>query len=82
MSKLSVKGLALALGVAWGLCMLFAGWVARFGWCNQFVNVMSSVYIGFKPGLKGAIIGGIWGFVDGIIGGVIIAVVYNAVARK
>jgi len=82
MERLSIRGLAVGLGVAWGVCMLFTGWVAIFGWCGKFVEVMASVYIGFKPTFIGGIIGGSWGFIDGAIGGTIIAFVYNLVARK
>jgi hypothetical protein len=82
MKKLSVKGLAIGLGATWAICMLFAGWASIFGWCTKFVEVMGSIYIGFKPTFAGAIIGAIWGFFDAGIGGLIIAVIYNAVAKK
>ncbi len=82
MEKLNVKALAIALGTAWALCMLFAGWAAIFGWSTAFVDIMSSVYIGFEPGFLGGVIGALWGFLDGAIGGLIIALVYNAVAKK
>ena len=82
MEKLSVKGLAISLGAAWALCMLFIGWVSIFGWATNIVEVMSPVYIGFKPTFLGGIIGAAWGFVDGAIGGLIIALIYNAVAKK
>lgn len=82
MERLNVRGLAVGLGVAWSMCMLFSGWVAIFGWCRKFVEVMASVYIGFKPTFIGGIIGGLWGFIDGMIGGAIIAFVYNLIAGK
>jgi hypothetical protein len=82
MEKLSIKGLAVGLGVSWGICMLFFGLVSISGWGVKFVEIMSSVYIGFKPGFLGGVIGGIWGFIDGAIGGAIIAFVYNAIAKK
>ncbi len=82
MEKLNVKGLAIGLGVAWSFCMLFIGWASIFGWSANIVEVMSSVYIGFKPTFLGGIIGAAWGFVDGAIGGLIIAIIYNAVAKK
>jgi hypothetical protein len=43
---------------------------------------MSSIYIGFRPGLIGGVIGGIWGFFDGVIGGVIIVFIYNKVLAE
>lgn len=82
MEKLSVKGLAIGLGATWALCMLFIGWVSIFGWATNIVEVMSSVYIGFKPTFLGGIIGAAWGFVDGAIGGLVIALIYNAIAKK
>jgi hypothetical protein len=82
MEKISIKGLTLGLGVSWAFCMLFVGWASMFGWGVKFVEMMSSVYIGFAPTLLGGIIGAIWGFVDGAIGGAIIAFVYNLVVRR
>jgi len=82
MNKLNVKALTIALGSAWALCMLLAGWAAMFGWSVEFVEVMGSAYIGFEPSFLGGIIGAFWGFIDGAIGGFIIAVVYNFVAKK
>lgn len=82
MEKLNVKSLALGLGVACAVYMLFLGWVSAFGWGTKIVEVISSLYIGFTPGFVGGIIGAVWGFVDGAIGGVIIALIYNAVVEK
>jgi len=82
MEKLNVKALAVGLGVSWGFAMLFIGWASMYGWGTKFVEVISSVYIGFAPSLSGGIIGAIWGFFDGAIGGAIIAFVYNAVVGK
>jgi len=80
--KLSVRGLAVGLGVFWAVCMLFIGWASMFGWGVRFVEMMASVYIGFEPTFLGGIIGAIWGFIDGAIGGAIIAIVYNAVVTR
>ncbi len=82
MEKLNVKALAVGLGASWAVCMLFVGWVSIFGWGTKFVEMMSSVYIGFTPTFLGGIIGAVWGFIDGAIGGAIIAVVYNAIAKR
>jgi len=82
MNKLNVKALTIALGSAWALCMLLAGWAAMFGWSVKFVEVMGSAYIGFEPSFLGGIIGAFWGFVDGAVGGFVIAVIYNAIAKK
>jgi len=82
MERLNVKALAIAIGVSWGALMLCVGWTSIFGWGTNFVEIMSSVYIGFKPSFIGGIIGAIWGLVDGLIGGAIIAIVYNLIAKK
>jgi hypothetical protein len=82
MERLNKKGLAVALGTSWAICMLFAGWASIFGWGTKFVEVMSSIYIGYKPTFLGGIIGAVWGFIDGAIGGLIIAIVYNTVIKK
>lgn len=62
--------------------MLFAGWASILGWCAKFVEIMASIYIGFKPTFLGGIIGAIWGFIDGAVGGAIIAFVYNIATKK
>lgn len=82
MKKLNVKALAIALGVSWAVYILFIGWASIFGWGTKFVEMMSSVYIGFTSTFLGGIVGAIWGFIDGALGGAIIALVYNAIVRK
>jgi hypothetical protein len=82
MEALNVKSLAIGLGGSCAVGMLFLGWVSAFGWGTALVEVISSLYIGFTPGLVGGIIGAIWGFVDGAIGGAILACIYNAVMKK
>ena len=82
MNKLSIKGLAIGMGVTWAIAMMFLGWVAYFGYGTEILNMISSLYIGFRPGLVGGIIGGIFGFIDGAIGGALIAYFYNMAAKK
>jgi len=77
-NHLNVLSLALALGIACAVYALFIGVVAwLFGWGTSIVEVISSLYIGYKPTPLGSIIGGIWAFIDGFIGGVIIVWLYN-----
>ncbi len=76
-AKMSVIGLALGIGVYWGLAMLVAGWTSMFGWGMNFVNIMSSIYIGYEPSFIGGVVGGIWGFFDGLIAGAVVAFFYN-----
>ena len=83
MARLSVKGLAVALGVVWGGAMLFVGLTACFlDWGTEFVNSMGKFYFGFKPTPLGSLIGTVWGLADAAIGGAIIALIYNAVVGK
>ena len=82
MERLNVKALAVAVGASWGVCMLFLGLISVFGWGERFVDLMASVYVGYKPTLLGSIIGAAYGFVDGAIGGAIVALIYNVVAKK
>ncbi len=82
MQKLNVMAFAIAAGVSWGLYMLFLGWISVGGYGAGIVQTLSSLYIGFEPGLLGGIIGGLLGFIDGAIGGAILAFVYNLIAKK
>jgi hypothetical protein len=81
MTKLSVKGLSLSMGLVWAFCNLLAGWTAMFGWAGKYVDLMSSIYIGYTPTWVGGVIGGIWAFFDGAIGGLLIAFIYNKITR-
>ena len=76
--KLSVWGLALAMGVVGAIAMfvmgLFAEWLH---WGSAAVKVAASFYIGYHESFGGAIIGALWGFVDWFIGGILIAAFYN-----
>ena len=79
--KLSVKGLALGIGVPWALCVLAGGWAYPI-WGSGFVHVFSTVYPGYGPGLVGGIIGGIEAFFDGAVAGAMIALIYNWAGAK
>lgn len=82
MKKLSMKGMALGLGLTWGIYMLCLGWVAPTGWGQGWVDGLSSLYLGFAPGFVGGIIGGLWGFLDGAVGGILLAYFYNMFAGE
>lgn len=76
--QLSIKGLALALGLAWGGSVALLGLAASLGWWGRaLVEVLGSVYVGFDPSPLGSAIGGLWAFVDGALGGIVIAWLYN-----
>jgi len=82
MKKLDVKVVAMAVGITWCISMLFLGWVSIFGWGKALVELLSSLYIGYKPTLLGGIIGGLWGLIDGAIGGAIFALIYNRIVKE
>jgi len=82
MAKVDVRALSLTLGIVWGAAMLILGLLNMwFNWGGAFEEVMSSVYLGYKPTVLGSIIGGIWGFVDAGIAGLIGGWLYNKLAR-
>jgi len=79
--KLSVKGLALASGILWGVAMLGMG-LANLIWSSygqQFLQFMASVYPGYHAtrSVAEVIVGTLYGFVDGLIGGAVFAWLYN-----
>ncbi|HFC76983.1 MAG TPA: membrane-associated protein [Candidatus Moranbacteria bacterium] len=77
MNKLNIKAFTIATGASWSIFILILGVASSFGWGESFVKMISSLYLGFKPGIVGGVIGAIWAFVDGAIGGLIIAWIYN-----
>lgn len=79
--KLSVAGLAVAIGAIWGLLLLCAGWMAIFGWGVNFVSAFN-FYPGYGPHFIGGIIGGIEGFFDGAVAGAVVALVYNCMVAQ
>jgi len=83
--KLSVKGLALASGILWGLAMLGMG-LANLIWGNygqQFLQTMASAYPGYHAtrSIAEVIVGTLYGFVDGVIAGAVFAWLYNQFAK-
>ena len=79
--KLSVKGLALASGILWGIAILGMG-LANLIWGSygqQFLQLMASVYPGYHAtrSIAEVIVGTLYGFVDGLIGGAVFAWLYN-----
>ncbi|HUY69359.1 MAG TPA: bacteriophage holin [Alphaproteobacteria bacterium] len=81
MNKCQPLALGVAIGVVWALYVLGAGLCAMWGWGVDLVNVLGSLYVGYKASIPGAIIGGVWAFADGFVAGVVIAWVYNKVAK-
>lgn len=77
MQPLSIKGLAIALGVSWGAGIVLLGLAGSIGWGRPLVDVLGSVYLGYRPSFTGSLIGGLWAFFDGALGGIAIAWLYN-----
>jgi hypothetical protein len=75
--RLSVKAAALSCGLIWGSGVLLLGLLAALGWGRALVDVLGSVYVGFRPTLVGSFIGGAWALVDGALGGAALAWLYN-----
>jgi hypothetical protein len=83
--KFSVKGLALASAILWGVAMLGMG-VANLVWSSygqQFLQTMASVYPGYHAtrSIAQVVVGTLYGVVDGSIGGAVFAWLYNQLAR-
>ena len=75
--RLNVKGLTLACGLVWGAGVLLLGLAGAAGWGRALVEVLGSLYIGFRPTVVGSVIGGIWALIDGAVGGAVVAWLYN-----
>ena len=82
--KFSVKGLAFASAILWGVAMLGMG-LANLIWANygqQFLQTMASVYPGYHAtrSIAEVIVGTLYGAVDGFIAGAVFAWLYNQFA--
>lgn len=80
--KLSVKGIAFAAALVWGILAMFLTGVANLIWPSygqEFLRLMASVYPGYHatPGFLQVVVGSLYGLVDGAIGGAIFAWLYN-----
>jgi TRAP-type mannitol/chloroaromatic compound transport system permease large subunit len=84
--KFSIKALALASAILWGLVMLLVslGNLIWGSYGQQFLQTMSSVYPGYHAtrSIAEVIVGTLYGAVDGLIGGAAFAWLYNQFARE
>ncbi|MBI2956083.1 MAG: hypothetical protein HYY26_02100 [Acidobacteria bacterium] len=83
--KLSVKGMAIAAGLLWGVLGMFLTGLANLIWndyATGFLQMMASVYPGYHgtPTLGDVIVGALYGLLDGTIAGAIFAWLYNRFA--
>lgn len=87
--KLSVKALALALGLLWSAYVFLLGLIltvfpnARFFWVSQeLLAMLATLYPGYAPSIVGSVIGLVWGFICGAIGGALLAWLHNLALEK
>ena len=84
--RLSVKGMAGAVGILWGACVLIVG-IANIIWPSYgqaFLQLCASIYPGYHAGtgVGSVVIGTIYALVDGYIGGAIFGWLYNLLAGE
>lgn len=85
--KLSVKGLAFAIGIAWALGVLCMG-IANLIWPSygvEFLHLIASVYPGYRamhPGIGAVVVATLYALVDGAVCGAVVAGIYNCCASK
>jgi len=78
---LSVKGLALTVGILWGGCVLLVG-LGNLIWPSYgvaFLEIARSLYPGYAhtAGFFGVIVGTLYALLDGAIVGAVFAWLYN-----
>ena len=85
-TKLSVIGLGLSVGLAWGLAVLAGGVLALIfsGWANvqEFTEFMNLIYSGWGMSFGQTLIMAIWAFSQGFVAGFLIAIFYNIFSKR
>jgi hypothetical protein len=80
--RVSMKGIALASALLWGLAMLAVGLInlADPHYGAQFLQMMSSVYPGADTSrtLGRVLLGAVYGFIDGGVAGWLFAWLYRS----
>lgn len=83
--RLSVKALAISLGILWGGCLFVVGILnlAAPAYGGDFLRLMGSIYPGFfhAHNFGNVLLGTAYGFVDGLIGGWLAAWLYNCFVK-
>ena len=92
MNKISLFGLAMAIGVTWFLAIIFVGEFAMYivkqgyggAWHEGVIDsivifrgIFNLAYPGWAMESLGTFLAGLWGFVHGFIAGFMIAFTYN-----
>ena len=84
--KISVRALALTIGLLWGGAVLIVG-LANLIWPNYgtaFLQLAASIYPGYRPGtgVGSLIVGALYALVDGLVGGAFVGWLYNALLSQ
>ena len=81
--KLNVKAVAIALGLVWGVLVIFSISIVSLVWPGygeDFLWLVASIYPGVEVGtVSGLILGTLYGLADGAVVGVVYAWIYNRV---
>jgi hypothetical protein len=76
--ELRKRNLGFALGMVWGLAVMFGTWWLLFmGSPGDTISKLGGFYFWYSFSFVGGIVGFIWGFIDGFICGVLIGWFYN-----
>jgi hypothetical protein len=83
--RLSIRGMAISIGLIWGVVVMFLTGVANLLWPSYgqaFLETMASLYPGYSgpAGFGQVITGTLYGAVDAAIGGALFAWLYNRFA--
>ena len=84
--KLSVKGMAIAAGIMWGMLAVFLTGCANLIWPSygqEFLRLLASIYPGYNAtaSFGQVIVGTLYGVVDGTVCGAVFALLYNRLAQ-
>ncbi len=83
--RLSVRSMAFAGGVMWGVMCMFVVGLGNMMWSGfgqGLLDLAASIYPGYQatPSIGQVLLGTLYGLLDGAIGGAIFAWLYNRVA--
>ncbi len=84
-TKLSVIGLGLAVGIAWGLAVFAAGIIAMVmqeANVEAFKEFFNLIYPGWGMSFGETLLMAVWAFSQGFVAGFLIAVFYNIFSKK
>lgn len=80
--KISVKSVALSLGLLWGVCLFLMTLLSHYtGYASVFLSIVADVYVGYKVTPMGSIVGLVYGFLDGFIGVYVFVWIYRFINK-